>query len=119
MVAKLLTSVLYSSFRGAAKQRTRNPDNQHSDCTLIPDRRSARSGMIGSLDRGDAGHALNQLAKMVAAHLEIAELVERSTGRRQQHYGFLQVGGAGVAGSSFDGTIDGLGLLVSNLALKS
>src|SRR5436305_3693133 len=41
-------------------------------------------------DRSDPGQRQHQFAEPVAAHLEIPILVERRTGRRQQHHRLLQ-----------------------------
>src|SRR5204863_10158871 len=55
---------------------------------------------------------------MVAAHLEIAELVERGTGRREQHHGLRDVGFGGVAGGKFERVLDRAGNNMRHLAFE-
>src|SRR5262245_38607365 len=67
---------------------------------------------------GYAGERPDQLAEPVAAHLEVAVLVEGGAGRRPQHYRLLQPGCFGVAGGKLGRPLERAGDLVGRPPLE-
>ena len=66
----------------------------------------------------DAGQRGDERAEGVAAHLEIAELVERGAGGRQQHDGLARVGRGGIAGRGGGRRIQRSAALEGDLAVE-
>src|SRR5262245_40262076 len=67
---------------------------------------------------GYARQRPDQLVEFVATHLEVAILIERGAGRRQQHDRLLQLGCFGVAGGKLGRPFERAGDLVGRPPLE-
>ena len=85
-------------------------------CLALVSRRLTAAGsstpvrVINAISRQvTPGSARTSSRNAVAAHLEIAVLVERRAGRRQQHDRLLDVGRLGIAGGELDRAVERAG----------